>query len=234
MRGTVDFRNNVIYNWGTDASYGGEAGTFNMVANYYKPGPATVNQRRFLNAYKQATNSSPIYGYGKFHVKGNILEGQADITADNWLGVVAKGGTAADKESIKLSEPLSFEAFKVSHSAQEAMDKVLLYAGASYKRDAVDARVINDVKNGTFTAPGSRGSTKGIIDSQNDVGGWPVLTSTSAPVDTSNDGMPDAWKIANKLDPSKHEANGKDLSTAYDNVEVYINSLVKDITQKQN
>lgn len=233
MRGTVDFRNNLIYNWGTDASYGGEAGSFNLVNNYYKPGPATNNKRRFLNAYEQAANGKPVYGYGKFHVKGNILEGQQDITSDNWIGVVAKNGSSSDKENMKLADPLAFEAFKVPHDAQKAMDKILLYGGASLNRDAVDARVIGDVKNGTFTAPGSRGSTNGIIDSQSDVGGFPELQSGSVPVDTSGDGMPDAWKIANKLDPSKSEANGNDLSTAYDNVEVYINSLVKDITQKQ-
>lgn len=233
MRGIVDFRNNVIYNWGTDASYGGEAGTFNLVTNYYKPGPATVNERRFLNAYEQASNSAPVYGYGKFYVNGNVVEGHPDISANNWLGVVAKNGTAAEKESIKLEEPLSFPAFKVSHTATQALDKILLYGGASYKRDAVDVRIVNDVRNETYTAPGSRGSTNGIIDSQNDVGGWPELNSSTPPLDTSNDGMPDAWKTANNLDPTKAEANGRDLSTAYDNVEVYINSLVKEITQKQ-
>jgi hypothetical protein len=71
MRGVVDFRNNVIYNWGNDASYGGEAGTFNIVNNYYKPGPASSNKRRILNAYKQSTTSNPVYGYGKFYVAGN-------------------------------------------------------------------------------------------------------------------------------------------------------------------
>lgn len=233
MRGVVDFRNNVIYNWGTDASYGGEAGTFNVVANYYKPGPATTNKRRFLNAYEQASNSAPIYGYGKFYIEGNIMEGHEDITSNNWLGVVAKNGSTADKEGMKLEGPLTYPEFKVSHTAAQAYDKILLYGGASYTRDAVDLRIVNDVRNGTYTAPGSRGSTNGIIDSQNDVGGYPQLAATTAPVDTSNDGMPDAWKTANKLDPAKAESNGRDLSTAYDNVEVYINSLVKEITQKQ-
>ena len=80
-----------------------------------------------------------------------------------------------------------------------------------------------------YTYEGSNGSTNGLIDSQSDVGGWPELTSIDAPLDSSGDGMPDAWKEEMKLDKNKNNPNGKDLSTAYDNVEVYINSLVMDI-----
>lgn len=231
MRGTVDFRNNVIYNWKTDATYGGEAGTFNMVGNYYKPGPATSNQRRFLNAYKQATSGSPVYGYGQFYISGNVVNGQDDITANNKIGVVAKDGSAADKEAMLMSTPFSFGDIKTIHTANEAFVAVLNYAGASYKRDAVDQRIVNDTQNGTFTANGSNGSVNGLIDSQNDVGGWPELQSLEPPVDTDEDGMPDEWEIAMKLDPNTANANEKELSTAYDNLEVYINNLVKDIME---
>jgi hypothetical protein len=234
MRGTVDFRNNVIYNWRTDASYGGEAGTFNMVANYYKPGPATTNARRFLNAYKQATSGSPVYGYGEFYIANNVIDGEDDITGDNWIGVVAKDGSTSDKEALKLATPLPFGDFNTSHTATQAYEVVLNHAGASFNRDAVDARIVNNVRNGTFTNPGSNGSTLGIIDSQEDVGGWPELHSLEPPSDTDEDGMPDEWELTMKLDPKVNNANGRDLSTAYDNIEIYINSLVKDITNAQN
>jgi hypothetical protein len=229
MRGTVDFRNNVIYNWGTDASYGGEAGTFNIVNNYYKPGPASQNKGRFLNAYKQATSTSTVYGYGKFYINGNIVDGQPDITLDNWIGVEAKSGTTTDKNAMKLSAPLSFGVFVTNHSAQQAYEKVLEFAGVSFKRDAIDARIINETRTGTFSTTGSRGSTNGFIDSQSDAGGWPVLASATFPVSISGDGIPDDWKISKKLDPAKFQANGKDLSTGYDNLEVYLNSLVQQI-----
>lgn len=228
LRGTVDFRNNVIYNWGTDASYGGERGTFNMVANYYKPGPASLPRRRILNAYRQASSSSPVYGYGKFFVADNYLDGAADITENNWIGVVAKDGSVQDKNNMRLEAPLAYEITSI-HTAEQAYEAVLRYAGASYARDAVDERIINDVENGTYLAEGSNGSTNGIIDSQEDVGGWPELKNDEPLIDSSGDGMPDAWKIEMGLDPDKYEANGNDLSTAYDNVEVYINSLVKHI-----
>lgn len=233
MRGAVDFRNNVIYNWKSDATYGGEAGMFNMVANYYKPGPATSNKRRFLNAYKQSSSSNPVYGYGKFYVADNVMDGQQDITSDNWIGVVAKDGSAADKENMKLMSPLPFGNFDRLHSATEAYEAVLAYAGASYKRDAVDSRIVTDVQKGTFTADGSNGSVSGLIDSQDDVGGWPALTESTPPVDTDEDGMPDDWETEKKLDPAKANATERNFSTGYDNIEVYLNSLVAELISKQ-
>jgi len=234
MRGTVDFRNNIIYNWQTDASYGGESGAFNMVANYYKPGPATSNPRRFLNAYKQATSTAPVYGYGTFYVAANHMNGQVDITADNWLGVVAKNGGASDFEALKLSEPLPVSGMTTSHSAPQAYEAVLKYGGASFAPDAVDQRILNNVRNGTYAASGSNGSINGIIDSQADVGGWPVLNSMDPPLDNDGDGMPDDWEKAMKLDPQTGNANGKELSSAYDNIEVYLNSIVAEIVENQN
>ena len=80
---------------------------------------------------------------------------------------------------------------------------------------------------------GSVTGLPGIIDTQKDVGGWPLLQTATAPLDTDGDGMPDTWEVANKLDPKVPNANGKDLSSAYDNIEVYFNSLVKAITDGQ-
>ena len=98
-------------------------------------------------------------------------------------------------------------------------------------------RILTHVANKTYTAHGSSGdqySRFGIIDKASDVGGWPVLQSLPAPVDTDSDGMPDAWETTMKLDPKIANANGKDLSSGYDNIEVYINSLVKEITDNQS
>ncbi len=233
MRGVTDFRNNVIYNWGTEAAYGGEAGNFNLVNNYFKPGPASVSNRRFLHAYKQSTTSSPVYGFGSFYISGNHMAGQPDITSDNWIGVVAKNGTAADKTAMKLNSALPFGVFITNHTAQQAYDKVLAYAGASLFRDALDQRIVSETTAGTYSTTGSRGSVKGLIDSQNDAGGWPDLPAGTYPANASNDGIPDAWKIEKKLDPAKYQAIGRNLSTGYDNLEVYLNSLVKTITESQ-
>jgi hypothetical protein len=105
--------------------------------------------------------------------------------------------------------------------------------GASYKRDAVDTRILKELKDGTATYNGSKTGKRGIIDSQTDVGGWPVLNATAPLIDTDGDGMPDSWEVEKGLNPKVADANGHDLSTGYTNIEVYINSLVKNITDNQ-
>jgi hypothetical protein len=237
----VDLRNNVIYNWSGNSAYGGEAMNVNIVNCYYKPGPVTTKKERIIAIDKNQTTGTEIHDmWGKFYITGNHVEGSERATNDNWtFGVYnqfhSKYGTVseADKVSMKMSEPHNFNNNVTTHTARDAYERVLDFAGASFKRDDVDKRIVNTVRTGSFTANGSNGSTLGIIDSQKDVGGWPELVSLSPPEDTSNDGMPDEWKKAMKLDPSKAEANGRDLSTAYDNVEVYINSLVQHIMEEK-
>ncbi len=230
----VDYRNNVVYNWGDNSSYGGENGNYNMVNNYYKPGPGTPSSKRSrlldLSISSDIVNYPP--GYGKFYISGNIIHNNSAVNSDNWNGVDLRNGV--DIAIAKLTSPFDVTALPTTHSAEIAYERVLSYAGASYKRDAVDIRVIDEVRNGTHTYVGSKTGKLGLIDSQNDVGGFPALAAGTPPVDTDGDGMPDAWEIANGLDPTKNDANGRKLSAVYDNIEVYINSLVNTITQNQN
>lgn len=237
----VDVRNNVFYNWGGNSAYGGEAMNINIVNNYYKPGPATSKTERIFSPDKNKVSGTPVYDkWGRFYINGNYVEGSSRASADNWnFGVYnqfhSSYGTVseADKTAMKLSSPLPVNNNLVTYTAEKAYQQVLAFAGANLKRDALDTRVVNDVKIKTFTATGSNGSTKGIIDTQADAGGWPLLQSLSALTDTDGDGMPDEWEIAQKLDPKNANASGKNLSTGYDNIEVYINSLVKNITEQQ-
>ena len=233
LRGVTDFSNNVIYNWGNDATYGGEAGTFNVVNNYYKPGPAANHADRFLNAYKQATSSSPVYGYGKFYVSGNVLVGYPNVLNHQKLGVEAKNGTASDLDNLFVATPFEGNDLVTITSADEAYTVVCDYGGCSFKRDPEDLRIIGDVKNGTYDYEGSNGSTNGIIDSQTDVGGWPQLDEGSAKTDSDQDGMPDDWEMAKGLNPQKANPNDHDVSDDYENIEMYMNSLVDDIIKNQ-
>lgn len=236
----VDYRNNVIYNWSGNSAYGGENGEYNIVNNYYKAGPATgSNKNRIMQISKDdptgAANPSDFApGYGSFYIAGNFVANSTTVSSNNWTGGVDFDSTipAGERASIQKTTPFVSEQISI-HTAEQAYNAVLLYSGASYKRDAVDIRICKEVKEGTTTYKGSKTGLSGIIDTQKDVGGWPVLTQTLVLLDTDGDGMPDEWEVAKGLDPKKANANGRDLSTAYDNIEVYLNSLVSDITINQ-
>ncbi len=225
----VDFRNNVIYNWGGNNSYGAEGGSYNIVNNYYKPGPATgsSSRNRILNPdADNGKNTQPAGTYGNFYVSGNYLDGNPSVTANNALGVVMGSSFRQYASSVTLSDILvenEFPCFSVTtHTAKEAYEKVLGYAGCSLARDKVDARYIQEIKNGTYTYEGSNGSTKGLIDSQNDVGGWPEYKTYDVKSDSNRDGIPDEWLMKNYPDKKAEDKNEE----GYTYLEVYLNSLV--------
>lgn len=227
----VDFRNNVIYNWVDESVHGGENGSYNIINNYYKAGPATpVSKRSRVLRINFESNSSYAPGYGRFYLVGNYVFNGASVTADNWNGVVYDGGVT--KAMAQLTSPIAHPPM-TTHEPEEAFNRVLAYAGASLVRDAVDLRVLDEVRQGITTYSGSVTGLPGIIDSQEDVGGWPFLHSGTPLVDTDNDGMPDEWEIQMHLNPNLNDANGRNLSTAYDNIEVYLNSIVKNIIDNQ-
>ncbi|WP_164891108.1 T9SS type A sorting domain-containing protein [Botryobacter ruber] len=225
----VDFRNNVIYNWKGNSSYGGENGKYNIVNNYYKPGPATTSSSVFKRIMQVSFESNTAYGagYGTFYIDGNVMHNNATVTANNWNGGVDYDSSipTAQRANVKRTEPYESQ-LSVTQSATEAFEAVLAQAGASYKRDAVDARVVSEVRNGTFTYRGANTNYPGIIDSQADVGGWPVLQSLPAPADTDNDGMPDTWETANGLNPNDAADRNGFHASGYTNLEMYMNSLV--------
>ena len=213
VAGVIDFRNNVIYNWGGNSSYGGDTRTINMINNYYKPGPATMKNRSRI--------FQPYAPYGKFYVDGNYVEGQEKVTADNWKGVEPK--TEVDKSELKVNAPFEFESVS-TQSATKAYQLVLAGAGASLVRDAIDRRIVKEVTDGTYTY-----GNKGLIDSQKQVGGFlKVPSQTSVELDSDNDGMPDLWEVDHDLDPNDpSDAAIYKLDKQNTNIEVYINSLVE-------
>ena len=192
--------------------------------------------------------------------KGKITKNQ------DWKGVVYDKGTytyngeiySADKKNfygdavahqtidgvscvkIKMDNPAPTGEV-TTHSAAEAFSKVLAYGGASLYRDEIDARYMEEAKTGTAQYKGSITQSPGIIDKVSDVNGYTESTfgtaSRPADFDTDKDGIPDAWELANGLNPN----DGSDALTYsldgkgyYTNVEVYANSLVEDIMKQGN
>ncbi|HET7178646.1 MAG TPA: pectate lyase, partial [Chryseosolibacter sp.] len=112
-------------------------------------------------------------------------------------------------------------------SPRDCFKSVLATAGASFRRDAVDRRIVKEVRAGDSSSGKDR---NGIIDSQTDVGGWPALKSLGPPADKDGDGMPDAWEKAHSLNTADAaDACKKNISKEYDNIEVYLNGLVKGV-----
>jgi len=217
----VDFRNNVIYNWGSYSGDGGEAGHQNMVANYYKAGPGT---RSGSNQYQIVKPYSSPYPFGKWYIAGNYMDGHPEATADNWTYGV-QGVTQATKDTIRVDQPFLVAPI-TQQSPEEAYASVLAFGGACLHRDAVDMRITNEVRTGTATYGGKWGAQSGIIDSQDSVGGWPVLNSLPALPDSDRDGMPDDWEVAHGLNPYDSTDGAVITPDGYSNLEHYINSLV--------
>lgn len=223
--GYNDYRNNVIYNWEYASCYGGEAhqsgdrrtppiehSTINMVANYYKPGPATESGVRSRIADPSSRDGDA--DAGKWWVSENFVEGNPALTANNLLGVTKTSS------AYILNEP--WPAMEINQqTAEDAYRIVLEYAGCSLPaRDRVDADLIDDVLNGT-----GKFGNNGIIDSPGDVGGWPELKSIPAPYDTDHDGMPDYWEDENNLEKNNPADRNSISEDGYTMLEGYLNSI---------
>ncbi|MHB9055582.1 MAG: pectate lyase family protein [Paludibacteraceae bacterium] len=226
----VDFRNNVIYNWGMNSSYAGEGGVYNIVNNYYKPGPATKAKWHFMDSWADdGKNRQPAGTHGTFFLKGNVMEGDRKMSCNNTLGLKMNVNYKTYAPTVTINDIVAKTEFKmpfvITQSATKAFKEVLKYAGASLVRDALDVRYVKETETGTYTYTGSKGSTNGLIDSQNDVGGWIQYNSLPAPADSNNDGIPDGW--LEKKYPGKKSS---DLDkNGYTYLEVYLNSIVKSI-----
>ena len=221
-------------------------------------------------------SGSSYMGYcARYYISGNYVTA-AGSKAENydWQGVIYDKGTSlingeqyckdakhlygenetylqdasgVDCIRIKLEQPA--ETGEVTtHNAQTAYEKVLAYCGASLFRDNVDARYMDEARNGTTTFTGSATKTgdgktiqhrPGIIDFVRDQGEYVLATTArDASWDTDQDGMPDVWENANGLDPN-NSADAKlfTLDTDkqwYNNLEVYLNSIVEHIMKAEN
>ena len=213
---SFDMRNNVIYNWGFNSCYGGGRSCANFVYNYLKPGPGTRDEvaSRFMDAGEA---DKP----GKFFLKGNVLEGNAEVTADNSKGIYISEANAPFTEISDT--PFLMDGIKsrnlTTDTPEEAYTKVLAMAGAVYpRRDALDQRILNEVKSGTGE----------FANRHEEVGGLPYTESYIRPesLDTDRDGIPNDWELANGLNPNDPYDSLKFAANGYSNLENYANSLV--------
>jgi hypothetical protein len=207
----LDFRNNVIYNWSdraagynADGSNGTNSITkMNFVGNYYKPGINSTGSLAFLESTPSA----------RAWFSGNCMNG--GYPDDPWSLVNFSNFSADDMEAYKQSNPIPVPPVKTD-DAMTAYKRVLADAGAVLpKQDAVDVRIVSEVKNGTGK----------IINDEEEVGGWPKLKSVEPPIDCDHDGMPDDWEKQYGFDSNDpDDGNGDADADGYTNLEEYLNS----------
>ncbi len=211
----LDFVNNLIYNWGGTAGYnandtadnpGGFTNVLNYVGNYLVAGPSTSGGlgTAFDSGVSDANNFE-IYQSGNYidSNKNGALDG-ADTGWGMFKDLYVQRGTRYPLPMV------------TTDSAQVGYERVLAFAGASSTRDAVDARIVRQVIQ----------QSGAIIDSQNTVGGWPVLSSEPAPSDSDEDGIPDYWERGVGWDaavPNNNHVN----ADGYTDLEWYLNWLAE-------
>ncbi|AZU04115.1 hypothetical protein X907_1583 [Glycocaulis alkaliphilus] len=233
-----DFRNNVFYNWGhgaetdfwnwtpardtfdytaaqglvSDMLYGREGFDYHHAAGTDLD-PASVARYNFVNnAYVQGPQTlGPVIFYmrnvtGRAFFEGNTIDGQL-LPQLNIVRSAAPDRTFVDR---------AFPAGEVTTvSAEEAYERVLARAGASFYRDAIDTRVIEEVRTRTGFIP----------DSADDVGGWVDVTHGDPRTDSNGDGIPDEWLLSQGIDPTGESRANETDESGYTLIERWLNSL---------
>ena len=209
---------------------------FDMTSRYFINGNTTETTKGSVTKNKDWKGIS--YDKGIPSLNGEYYSPDAkNFYGDNVAHVTISGKSCV---KIKMDAPAP-TGDVTTHSADEAFSKVLAYSGASLYRDEIDARYMEEAKTGTAKYKGSITQSPGIIDKVSDVNGYTEAnfgTATRpADFDTDKDGIPDAWEIANGLDPNDATdalTYSLDSKEYYTNLEVYANSLVEDIMKQGN
>jgi hypothetical protein len=246
--GIFNFANNIVFNWVHRSMDGGDyRAQFNIINNYFKPGPATPKNstvgHRILKP-ESGRSKLKYQVFGRAYVNGNIMEGYDHITKNNWDGGVQvedEPNVGKYIDNMKVDKPLPMPEFTIL-PARDAFNYVLANVGATLpKRDAVDKRVVEQVRTGKIAykegvqLPETQfkhrrlpidSYKQGIITDPSQVGGYPEYKGIPYK-DADNDGMPDAWEKRIGLNPnSAADASSDRNKDGYTNIEEYLNSVV--------
>ena len=199
--------NNVIYDWGNAAvEINKDKNITHILNNYFRAG--------LTSRHEEISLSNTMHPESQVYISGNL-------TYDPRDSIRFLKPRFELPENFTVSRKLLFAPSDVTMTpAKTAYELVLNFAGAiSPVRDEVDQRIVDEVRNGNGE----------IIDSQDQVRGWPTYRGSVYPEDNDNDGIPNEWEIAHGINPDfAGDANSNNFlaPSGYTWVEEYINSMI--------
>jgi hypothetical protein len=212
----LTFYNNVVYDWSEYPSHtGSERVLLNWLNNTYQPGPSTPADVRGTMFIFMGDPGARIFA------RGNTIAGNEEATANNRRAITFNRKLeklhAGERVAMIASEPMG-ELPPTVEDSRAAYERVLADAGATLPaRDAVDARIIAQVRDGKG----------GVIEKETSFGPrerWPDYRSLPSPPDRDRDGMPDFWEEQFGLNPDDATDAMQVAVGGYTNVEHYLNS----------
>ncbi len=246
MWGDFSFVNNVLFNWWNRTLDGGDyRSMWNIINNYYKPGPITPeNDPVRYRIAKSEKGSIDATIFARIYAHGNRIHDNRLISDDNWAGGIQLGMPHEEAtkyfDQVRMKSPFPMADVRIM-PAQEAFEWVLAHAGATIpKRDAVDERIVKQVRTGIIAYKEGHDTKdskyvkrrlpadsykKGIITNVNQVGGYPEYKGTPYK-DADSDGMPNWWEEKHGLNPNDPaDAHGDINGDGYTNIEKFINGI---------
>lgn len=198
----LDVRNNVLHNTRVSGYTSGDDTQIdlNYVRNYIIRGPSSQGGWHFEANFQNDVN---------IYAAGNKYDGNLNGVLDGDFMTVVQGSYTA------LTDPVPMERVRYQNADTAYADVVAQVGAFFWNRDSVDLRLVNEV----LTGQGQ------IIDSQNEVGGYPVLPALTRPVDwdLDADGMPNWWEERfEDLNPTLADNNGDWNGDGYTNLEEYL------------
>ncbi len=228
--GSLDLRNNVVYNWTSRTTDGGVQRA-NYVNNYYKP---YTNASYVVKWLFRLDAINPVWGTESYFFDGNVMEGQ-NYGSNNWqfgTAVYVSNGSDSYANSNQLASVRTnvevFPPYVTTQTARDAFKSVLSDVGCNLPAaDVIDQRIIRETLNKTVHYIGTNGPTytingvfqpsqvgpnrPGIIDSPTDVHDvatnspnypWPQYNTYNVDADSDHDGLPDWWEVLHGTNPN--------------------------------
>ncbi len=237
---SIRFVNNIVYNWYFYAFQAIGGVQADVVGNYFRPGPLDSVYHNHSVEVASAYGTDAVDGYPSIYMEGNVGPYNSNPDADNWSMVYLVSGENGVElgpapDSFRRDTPLTPSLFPIGVFDVEDLEDSLLdnVGNSGYLdemgrmvpfRDSVDSRLIDEYMSGSGCVP----------DSEEQVGGFPLLPDFGAYPDGDGDGMSDTWEMQWGLDPSNPlDASANDLDAEYTNLEVFLNGM-KPVPVREN